>query len=336
MEKQCREICQSEDTIELDVLYQIIHPLEYIYTRIPQSKYSVSKLKPASNHFYDFLEIVYSLSLFDCFHNFNVKTLHVGDTGQNTVECFNMFREFYHDQHFSLKDLDSLHDNHDGNNNYDFIFMEYTDAHAEGAEGAETQYIVWFIKALYNLLLHQKQYGVAILKVNELVYKPILDILFILSGCYEKVFLIKPNTSNIIFTEKYIVCKKMNIINQSLSCLYLLNTLEKLLDEINALGDVSYVLSSILKNDFPCFFLSKMEEFNVIIGQQQLSALDMVINIVKGKNREEKMETIKKAHIQKCIEWCDKYKIPNNKFNDKVNIFLHKGSGSGTAGSAVA
>ena len=35
-----------------------------------------------------------------------------------------------------------------------------------------------------------------------------------------------------------------------------------------------------------------------------------------------KMDTIKKINIQKCILWCDKYKIPSNKITDKVNIFL--------------
>ena len=29
-----------------------------------------------------------------------------------------------------------------------------------------------------------------------------------------------------------------------------------------------------------------------------------------------------RTNINKCIQWCDKYKIPYNKFTDKVNIFL--------------
>ena len=40
------------------------------------------------------------------------------------------------------------------------------------------------------------------------------------------------------------------------------------------------------------------------------------------KNREDKIETIKKTSIQKSVSWCEKYKIPHNKFSDKTNIFL--------------
>ena len=34
------------------------------------------------------------------------------------------------------------------------------------------------------------------------------------------------------------------------------------------------------------------------------------------------MEFIKKNNILKCIQWCEKYKIPHNRFVDKMNIFL--------------
>jgi hypothetical protein len=31
---------------------------------------------------------------------------------------------------------------------------------------------------------------------------------------------------------------------------------------------------------------------------------------------------IKKTNIQKSVAWCEKYKIPCNKFSEKTNIFL--------------
>jgi UV DNA damage repair endonuclease len=66
----------------------------------------------------------------------------------------------------------------------------------------------------------------------------------------------------------------------------------------------------------------KMDDMNIIIGQQQLESLDMVINILKNKNKEDKIETIKKSNIQKSVAWCEKYKIPCNRFSEKINIFL--------------
>ena len=65
-----------------------------------------------------------------------------------------------------------------------------------------------------------------------------------------------------------------------------------------------------------------MEESNIIIGHLQLEQYDQIINLVKNKNKDDKIETLKKNNIQKCIQWCDKHKIPYNKFVDKLNIFL--------------
>ena len=28
------------------------------------------------------------------------------------------------------------------------------------------------------------------------------------------------------------------------------------------------------------------------------------------------------TNIQKCVIWCEKFKVPHNKFSEKVNIFL--------------
>ena len=68
--------------------------------------------------------------------------------------------------------------------------------------------------------------------------------------------------------------------------------------------------------------MNKIDEMNIIIGQQQLESLDQIINILKNKNREDKIENIKKSNIQKSVNWCEKFKIPCNKFSEKVNIFL--------------
>jgi hypothetical protein len=81
-------------------------------------------------------------------------------------------------------------------------------------------------------------------------------------------------------------------------------------------------IKSLLENDLPYHLLNKLEESNIVIGQQQLEAYDLIINIFKNKNREEKIENIKRSHIQKCVQWCEKNQLPHNKFIDKVNIFL--------------
>jgi S-adenosylmethionine:tRNA ribosyltransferase-isomerase len=57
---------------------------------------------------------------------------------------------------------------------------------------------------------------------------------------------------------------------------------------------------------------------------------ECIVTIKIGLNRnnkivfykEEKIETIKRNNIQKSISWCEKFKIPYNKFVEKTNIFL--------------
>jgi hypothetical protein len=74
--------------------------------------------------------------------------------------------------------------------------------------------------------------------------------------------------------------------------------------------------------DLPYYFTTKLDDMNITIGQQQLEALDQIISILKNKNKDDKIEIIKKSNIQKSVNWCEKYKIPCNKFTEKINIFL--------------
>ena len=82
-------------------------------------------------------------------------------------------------------------------------------------------------------------------------------------------------------------------------------------------------IHSIIENSIPYYFSNKIEETNAVIGQQQLEAYDQIINILKNKNKDDKIEMLKRTHIQKCIQWCEKNQLPHNKFVERVNIFLN-------------
>ena len=79
---------------------------------------------------------------------------------------------------------------------------------------------------------------------------------------------------------------------------------------------------SIIDKEIPYHFINKIDDMNIIIGQQQLESINQIINILKNKNKEDKIESIKKTNIQKSVNWCEKFKIPCNKFSEKINIFL--------------
>ena len=163
--------------------------------------------------------------------------------------------------------------------------------------------------------------GTCIIKIDNIFYKAIIDIIFLLSSFYDKILLIKPIISNITKGERFIVCKSFNcgIVENS----NIRNKIdEQILTKLNYSGTDDKGISSLINDEIPYYFLNKLEESNAVIGQQQLESYDQIINIFKNRNRDEKIENLKRQNIQKCIQWCEKNQLPHNKFIDKVNIFL--------------
>jgi len=190
------------------------------------------------------------------------------------------------------------------------------------------QYIKNLLLVLLIMTKYQSNNGISIIKLDGIFYKIIIDVIFIFTSIYEKVYLNKPSISNITKGERYIVCKHLNY--AKVSDTNLLMQLEDQLEDqlqdylmVSKSTDQKMHLHSLIKNEIPYYFLNKIEESNSVIGQQQLEAYDQVINIFKNKNKNDKIDSLKRSHIQKCIQWCEKNQLPHNKFTDKVNMFLN-------------
>jgi hypothetical protein len=181
------------------------------------------------------------------------------------------------------------------------------------------KYIKNMILIFSIIIKYQSSQGTSIIKIESIFYKPITDILFIFSAIFEKVFIVKPTISNITRGERYIICKSFN--SNYLEETNILNQIEERIIKILLEKD-NLNINSIINNDISYLFLNKLEESNAVIGQQQLEAYDQIINIYKNKNREDKLELLKRNHIQKCILWCEKNQLPHNKFIEQINIFL--------------
>ena len=133
------------------------------------------------------------------------------------------------------------------------------------------------------------------------------------------------NTTNIVNGERIIVCKNFIqndeywVEHDSIKYLGLANDLQLQLENITNNG---LLIESIIDNKLPYYFINKIEDSNINIGHSQIEQLDLILYMIKNKNRDDKIETIKKNNIIKCVQWCEKYKIPYNKCIDKINIFL--------------
>ncbi len=333
---QLQLICKEND-VDIKEVTKFINPYEYIFSKVPNSKFSVSKLKPENNIFYNLLEIINLLNLFDVFEKKNIFSIHFSNNSLSTIECMNILREDKNDINLSfpgvvndylLAQTSSLIIN---KNSVDFIIYDLV------YDNKNYNYsIINLLNILVSILNYQSEKGISIIKFTNIFYKPVIDVLYILCNLFEKVYIIKPNTVNILTDEKYIVCKNF-ILNKTkieenniymdeiMKLINFYKGIMKINENVVINMDIKkndINITSIINNDYQYFFLNKLEEFNITTGQQQIEAHDQLINIFKNKNKEEKLEIIKKTNIQKCIQWCEKYKIPYNKFTEMFNSFL--------------
>jgi len=239
-----------------------------------------------------------------------MKTLHVTHNHSDTVECLEMLRENYTDEITCYNEINDATVKLLGDEQYNFLFFETKKSDIN-------QYIYSFIEILMVLLRNQANKGSCIIKISEVFHKPAVDILYILSSLYERTLVLKPNTNNITTFDKYIVCKNFKTREKNTN--FKLNYI-RLFVFIKKLEGKQIV--SLLDYEIPYYYMLKIDDMNIISGQQQLESLDLIINILKNKNKEEKIETIKKTNIHKSVSWCEKHKIPCNKFTEKINIFL--------------
>ena len=70
------------------------------------------------------------------------------------------------------------------------------------------------------------------------------------------------------------------------------------------------------------FFISNMEEYNAIFGQQQIENIYYTLSIIENKQKIDKLDNLMKINIQKCIQWCIKNNIEYNNLLSNTNIFL--------------
>lgn len=309
--KQINNMCENDSDLSVNNLNEmitIINPYEFIFSKVPGSKFSVSKLKHKTNYFYDFLEIFATLNIFEKFNN-DITSLHISNNCEDTIDCYEIIRENFGDVIFSYKNFED--EIFKSERKFNFMFMDTICANLNN-------YMCNFIQAVMIILKCSLPDANIVIKIEHTIYKPIIDFLYFVSSLFEKVYIIKPNSNNITSFEKYVVCKGF-IFNETKIENYKMNYL-KLLVFLKKLENKNVV--SILSNELPYFFINKMDDINIILGQQQLESYDQIISILKSKNKDEKIEAIKKSNIQKSVVWCEKYKIPCNKFIEKTNMFL--------------
>ena len=165
-----------------------------------------------------------------------------------------------------------------------------------------------FGQIVYALIM-QKYKGCFVLKIFDSFMYHTIDLIALLTSCYEKVYITKPQTSRYANSEKYIVCK--NFVHKSTDNLY--TYLRVTFNHV--LMNPDKIVYRYLSCPVTSMFLCKIEECNAIFGQQQIECIYSTLNMIierNDDNADEKRARLLKTNVQKCVTWCSKYNVSTN------------------------
>lgn len=173
---------------------------------------------------------------------------------------------------------------------------------------------------VFYALAMQKQGGTFILKIFDVFHKPTVDILYLLCYYYNSVSIMKPHTSRIANSEKYVVCQGFKIADSS-------KIVEQFSELFDSLSSSPERILSILPQDHDLYFLNKIEEMNAMVSFQQIENITSTLSIITNHRNTEKLDHYKKSNVNKCITWCEHYDIPYHVHHASIqstNIFLNR------------
>ena len=328
--------------IDWDNYKKFTNPYEYIHSIISAKlKFSISKIKPLSRSFYKMIEIYYTFSLNEISQN-SLTCFHLAEGPGGFIEALIYLRKNSNDIFYGMtlisddtnipswkksKNFLQKHPNifiengadNTGNlmnkQNLIYCLNKYQktidiitgdggfDFSINFNKQEEHSTNLVFAQICYALAM-QKFNGIFILKVFDLFTYASLDLIYLLSLCYEKVYILKPNTSRLANSEKYIICKNFKLEDSY-------DLVMKLSSYFDLLND-NQIIQRFFNFSIPYLYRNKLEELNSIFGQQQMENINITFNIIESKSSE-KLEQYQKNNINKCISWCQKYFIPCNK-----------------------
>ena len=330
-----------------------INPYEFIHTVIPQYKQSIAKYKPLSRSFFKFIEICNMLKLLDDVSYTHMDSFHLAEGPGGFIEALSYLRKNTTDNYIGMTLIDDTDVNvprwkktqsflnknpnvaleygytKNGDlldpKNFVYIYEKYHnsmnmvtgdggfDFSIDFNQQESLSFKLIYVQMCYALIL-QKHKGHFILKIFDSFSLNIIQLINILNNLYEKVYIVKPNTSRFANSERYIVCKYFKLQNSK-------ELFYPLLNNISQLKNHEYI-NSIYDEKLNYYFLIKMEEINSIIGQQQIEYINSTIELIENSS-DDTIKKLTKNNIQKCINWCSKHKIPYVKLNDTyTNNFM--------------
>ena len=325
-----------------DIYKKYTNPYEYIHTNYTNK--SLCKLKPLSRSFYKMVELINYFKLDRQFNGKTINTFHLAEGPGGFIEALVYIRNNKNDKYYGMSLVNndknvpgwrkSTHFLNNNKNvyiekgldnsgdllvlkNLEYCYLKYKcsmdlitgDGGFDFSVDFNKQEIL-SLRLIYSqicyALIMQKQGGTFILKIFDIFTEPTIDFLYLLCSLYNSVVIMKPETSRIANSEKYIICKGYKINDDTELYKILIKTF---VDVIN-----NNYIHRILNIEIPNYFLNKIKEINTLLGQQQMENISCTFTLIKSNNTL-KIDTYKKNNLNKCIKWCSKHNLPVNKFN---------------------
>ena len=334
---------------EWDIYKKYTNPYEYINTICNIYSLCVSKYKPLSRSFFKMIEIIHVFELIRQTHP--IRTFHLAEGPGGFIEAVIRERKNPHDYYVGMTLIDSDNDPNvpswkktelflkqnpnihievgkDGTGNllnienFDHVVTKFGNTMdlitADGGfdfstdfNNQENSIFKLLVAQICYAICTQKKNGVFVLKIFDCFLYNTIDLIYLLSSFYNRVYITKPQTSRYANSEKYLVCKEFNG-NIDVSVIRTLLT-----SVINA---DSFKIGRLFPFNLPNYFMSKMEEYNAIFGQQQLENINYTLRFIENKTKGEKIESLIHINLSKCVKWCIKHNIEYNTFQ-RQNCF---------------
>jgi hypothetical protein len=347
---------QAKEAIEpiqnkWDKFKRYTNPYEFIHTFIPGINQSVAKFNPLSRSFFKMHELLKTFNLPEYLPNDSIKSYHIAEGPGGFIEALVYARNNINDKYYGITLINKENTAVPGWTKSKTFLKEHSNVIIEtGIDGTGditnpdnlkdcfnkhkgTADIItadggFDFSLTYNqqeTISHklvfaeiafafaaQKKGGCFILKMFDIFTEPSIDILYLLCSYYDNVSIIKPFTSRYANSERYIVCRGFRLDNTE----SLIQRCSTILSEYSAENNIKRVLSL----EIPYAFKTAISEINAILGQQQLEYIQTTLAIINN-SKYEKLQILKRTNIQRCITWCQKFKIPYNRINTNTNIF---------------
>jgi len=262
----------------------------------------------SSEIFNDILEIIRTTNILDLVEILNV--LHVGENKTVITDCVRVLKGGFSGNsvcHYISFQNELIYNNLN-EIRYDFMCLEM-DINRIHLQDDLNLYILNLLQVLMVILKYQIKGGYCIIKVYDTVHKPIIEFVHILCSIYSKVFIIKPKSSDSVTMVKYIVCK--NFLLSSENKILYKEQYFKIAEFISNYSTLKIKtnITKLINEELPYYFINKMDDINIILGQQQLEYMNNIINLEKNNTKQTKKSNTMKNNFNKFLD-------------TKKNIFL--------------